>query len=421
MLTPTTPYNRSLTNDLVIKSICDLHDAERLAAFNGQIFGEIVANLTLSLILHHPSTRPEHWLYVENETSGEIVSSLALIPWQWRYEDVTLKAGEMGIVGTLESYRNRGLVRELVARFKELLREEEFDLSQIQGIPYFYRQFGYEYALPLEPGWHIELRDIPDTPDEHLNFRRAAAADIPVLMRLYDEANARLNISAVRTEAVWRYLFDHTDNSYSEGEIWLLQDPGDQTIRYLRISHYGFGEGLIVAETSRFNVAAARTSLRWLKTRAAEQKKPYIRFNLPASNDLLQVARGWGATDSGTYAWQIHLVDVARLLRKLAPVLEKRIAASSFAGFSEKIIINLYREAFELDFDSGRLRAINSLGFRDGGEIRIPPFLLAPLIFGHHTREELAKMYPDVSISSQARHLIDILFPHMEAFFFPCY
>lgn len=421
MLTSTTPYNRPLANDLVLKSIRDLRDAERLAAFNGQIFGEIVADLTLSLILHHPFTRPGHWLYIEDESNSQIVSSLALIPWQWRYEDVTLKAGEMGIVGTLESYRNRGLVRELIVRFKELLREEEFDVSQIQGIPYFYRQFGYEYALPLEPGWHIELRDILDVPRSAFGFRQANVNDIPTLIRLYDEASASLNISAIRTEDIWRYLFEHTTGSYSEGEIWLICDAEGHIIGYYRLVRHGFGTGLIVSETSRLNPDVAEALLSQLKMAAITRDKPYIRFNLPVSNDLLRVARGFGAADTGTYAWQIHLVDVAYLLRKLAPVLERRIAASLFAGLSKKIIINLYREAFELDFDGGKLRSVNALGFCDGGEIRIPPLLLAPLILGYHSREELTHMYPDVSINGQSRHLIDVLFPAMESFFFTNY
>jgi Acetyltransferase (GNAT) domain len=421
LLTSTTLYSRALPNGLVLKSIRDLADVERLAAFNGQIHGEEVIEMTRSLILHHPMTRPEHWLYIEDESNSQIVSSLALIPWEWRYEDVTLKAGEMGIVGTLESYRNRGLVRELIVRFKELLRDEAFDLSHIQGIPYFYRQFGYEYALPLETGWHIELRNIPDTPSENLNFRLATPNDITSLILLYNEANANLNISTVRTEAVWRYIFGHTAGTYFEGEVWLILNTEDQIIGYWRINHHGFGTGLIVSETSRLSITAAENLLHWLKAAAIERNKPYIRFNLPVTNDLLRTARGWGASDSGTYAWQIHLVDVAHLLRKLTPVLERRIAASLFAGLTEKIVINLYREAFELDFDGGKLRTVNEIGFQDGGAIRSPPMQFTPLLLGYRSREELTHMYPDVSVGGQARHLVDVLFPRLESFIFSNY
>jgi GNAT superfamily N-acetyltransferase len=107
--------------------------------FRRQIFGEGVAGFSRSLILHHPHTRSDHWLFVEDENAGQVVSSLVLIPWQWCYEDVTLKSGEVGIVATLESHRKRGLIRAQFARHRELLREGGYDLSHIQGIPYFYR------------------------------------------------------------------------------------------------------------------------------------------------------------------------------------------------------------------------------------------------------------------------------------------
>ena len=166
MFLPTQPYRKELGNGLILKSVADERDAERLAAFNAVIHDEGVAAMARALIFHHPNTRPEHWLFVENEPTGQVVSSLCLIPWTWRYEDVALKAGEMGIVGTLEAYRHRGLIRALVARFDELLREGGYDLSHIQGIPYFYRRFGYEYAIPLEAGLRVEPYLIPDAPSD---------------------------------------------------------------------------------------------------------------------------------------------------------------------------------------------------------------------------------------------------------------
>ena len=99
-------------------------------------------------------------------------------------------------------------------------------------------------------------------------------------------------------------------------------------------------------------MSTAIALLQQLKALALERNKPNIRLDLPDNNDLLQVARGYGAHDMGSYAWQIHLVDVARLLRKIAPVLERRIAASLFAGLSQKVNLNLYRETFELHFEA---------------------------------------------------------------------
>jgi hypothetical protein len=155
MLLPSHPYEQVVGAGLVLRSLTDERDVERLATFNTHIHGAGVGALTQALIREHPATRPAHWLYIEDTTTGQIVSSLCLLPWLWRYEEVTLRAGEMGLVGTLEPYRHRGLIRTLNEHFTTLLHTEGFDLSHIQGIPYFYRQFGYEYALPLETWWRM--------------------------------------------------------------------------------------------------------------------------------------------------------------------------------------------------------------------------------------------------------------------------
>lgn len=418
------PYYKELDGHLVVKSLADARDVERLAAFNGLIHGSHVAGMTRELILHHPHTRPEHWLFVEDEKAGQIVSSLCLIPWIWRYEDVELKAGEMGIVGTLEPYRRRGLIRAMNVRFDELLHEGHFDLSHIQGIPYFYRQFGYEYALPLEGGWHIEMRQIPDvSADQPLccGFRRAGLDDLPALMKLYDQSASDLNISAVRNEAEWHYLFGPSMRTEMVAETWLVLGEQGHPLDYFRVPAHGFSEGLILNEASRMSYQVALSVLCHLKQLALEREKPYIRLCLSAGHALLQAARIYGAHDQGHYAWQIKLVDAGSLLQKMASVFERRVADSLLVEATQAVCLNLYREAFDLHFERGRLAAVDALGFKDGGNIHIPPLLLAPLVLGYRSREELSHVYPDFSAWGEGQLWLDVLFPKMSSFIYTIY
>lgn len=420
MFTPAKAYRRELDEGLILKSVGNKQDAERLATFNGLIHGKGVAAMSRILLFEHPHTKPQHWLFVEDKNTGQVVSSLALIPWVWRFEEVELEAGEMGIVGTLEAYRRRGLVQALAARFDELLREGDFDLSQIQGIPYFYRQFGYEYAIPLEADWRIEPYLIPDAPSGY-TFRQATLSDLPALTRLYDKAAGDLSISAMRDEAVWRYLLGPSLQTEMIAETWLVLDEKKEAAGYLRVPQYGFGQGLIVNEVSHLSSDASLAVLCHLKTLAAERNKPYIRLNVPEGSTLLQTARCRGARNTGTYAWQIRLPDVGRLLHKLAPVLERRIAASPFAGLTEKVCLNLYREAYDLRFEGGKLAAVESLGFKGRSGIRLPPNLLAPLLSGYRSREELARAHHDVLVWSEWRHVVDVLFPKVPSFIYTIY
>lgn len=438
MFSRTTPYVETLGSSLILKSVSTIEEVERLAEFNTFIHDPHdpgpdgtppvphLADMTRTMILHHPHTRPDEWLFVEDETTGRIISSLCLIPWTWRYEGVTLRVGEMGIVGTLPEYRRQGLIRKLDRRFKVMLNEGAYDLSAIQGIPYFYRLLGYEYALPLEGGWTIQPNQIPDTLPAHAQgytFRLAEIDDVPDLMRLYEEAACEVQISAVRDEATWRYVFDHAPHTANGYENWVMEDASGQVAGYWRIEHFGFGEGLNVHEASRLSQGAALAVLGKLKSLAVERNKPHIRFNGSDTCPLVPAMRAWGGQSAGRYAWQMLIPDPARLLRSIAPVLERRLAASPFAGLTETICLNLYREAFDLCFEAGRLVSVQGVGFRawESNPINLPPTLLAPLALGYRSREELRANYPDVNIWGQAAYLIDVLFPKMSAFMYETY
>ncbi len=425
MLTPTTPYACDLGNGLVMRSLSTEDEAARLGAFNEAVHGEAGLDaMTRALILHHPNTRPEHWLYVEDTTTGAIVSSLALIPWRWQFEDATLHAAEMGIVGTDPAYRRRGLIRTLDRRFKELLTAEGYHLSHIQGIPYYYRQFGYEYALPLEGEWRVELHDVPAEPPpgaRAVTFRQATVEDIPALARLYDEAMADIPIHAARDGAIWRYLLTHATETATARETWLVLDDAGATLGYWRIERGGFGTGLNVDDCSRLPHDAALAVLVFLKRLATERGKPTIRLNLPGGHPLVRTAQAWGARDLGHYAWQIHIPDVPRLLRQLAPIFERRIAGSMFAGLTRAVTLDMYRTHTTLHFERGKLTRVEPGGADCQADLRLPPSLIAPLALGYRTWRALREPYPDVACEGQSQPLIDTLFPRVEAFIHTIY
>jgi predicted N-acetyltransferase YhbS len=419
--TTTIPYRQELGNGLILRTAVSERDVERVAEFDGTIHEPVVAAMTRALFLHHPRTHREDLIFVEDEGSGQVVSSLCLIPWTWRYEDVTIPSGEMGIVGTLEDYRRRGLIRAQVALFKRRLAERGCLTSHIQGIPYYYRQFGYEYAMPLEGGLRIEFRHVPAPPDSPFTFRQATAGDVSTLMQLYDEAAGDLSIRTVRDEPIWRYLLTHAVDTETVIEFWLVLNGDGQVVGYVGIPKHHFGEELVACEVSRLGFDAALAVLNHLKTLGQERKKPGIRLNLPANCTLMRAARSFEDREPGTYAWQIHVPDVAALLRALAPVLERRVAGSPFAGLTREVCISRYRETIALRFRTGRLAEVTNLGFTEGEDVRFPLLTFTPLVLGYRTVEELHEAYPDVGVAPASRLLVDTLFPKMDSFIYTIY
>ncbi|MEI7768767.1 MAG: GNAT family N-acetyltransferase [Chloroflexales bacterium] len=408
-----------LGDGLTLRSLRDDADADRLAAFHGEIHGPSLVPMSLALLRGHPSaSQPEHWLYVE-DAAQRIVAGLCLIPWTLRYAGVTLRAGEMAIVGTAEGFRGRGLIRALNTRFAALLSAGGYDLSHIQGIPYFYRQFGYEYAMPLEAWCRVELYGLPAAADAApaYVFRRATDADLPDLMRLYDAAAAPLAVSTVRDAATWRFLLGPGLMIETAGEPWLIYAPGGDLAGYLRVMPAGFGDGLICGESSLLSAAAAEAALRWLLDLACNRGKPYLRLNLPSGHILNELAVRHGASTWRAYAWQVRLPDPPALLRKLAPALEARLAGGPFAGLSRDLRIGLYRSAITLRFRGGRLAAVEPVAPGGPSDLRLPPPLLAPLLFGWRSLDELGHAYPDVIAGGVERLLVETLFPPSPAAF----
>lgn len=397
-------------------------DVARVAAFNGQIHGASIAALTTVLVESFPGMKLEDLVYVEDERSGAVISTLCLIPWRLRYGAASLTVGEMGIVGTDEAWRNRGLVRVQVDYFRRRLAAHDCALSLIQGIPFYYRQFGYTYALPLEGGVLLNGRNLPAPDGPAFTFRRAAAADIPALAALYEQWVAgNLDLYAVRDEPTWRFLLGPMQEGEAATEWWLIEAAdaeGGAPAGYLRLPRYHFGEEMAVHEVSQLSYGAAIATLHQLAAWAAERGKPGVRLNLPERSLLVQLARSLGGHDAGRYAWQVAVPDLAAFLTAITPELERRLANSpQLAGWSGELPINLYRSGAVLHIQEGRILATFAKGTA-GGPINFPPDAFIPVALGWRTLDEVIRLFPDVHVEGRLRPLFDVLFPQMEGFIY---
>ena len=426
MFTNIQPYSKKLHNGLVMKSISSKEDVDRLVSFNKLIHeDEYAARLIRSLILEHPYSKPDYFIFIEDEKEKKIISSLCLIPWIWRFKDVEIRTGEMGFVGTLKDYRNKGLIRSLNERFVELLVRDSFVISHIQGIEYFYKQFGYEYAIPLEGGYRLNLDIIKDPPTkekENLKFRKATKVDIPILMRLYENSLEQFEIKSTRDQKIWHFLLEINSFWDPTMEMWVILDQNSNIAAYFRITQAGFGKGLILSEVSNLNHIMAQAVLKELRELCKKYNKPFVRLNIHKNTTLSKIAQGLGAIDCGHYAWQIKIVDLKKFVEKMSIIFEERIKESPFEGLSEKFLIDMYRETLEFNFINGKIKDVKLLPYSiENSIIRIPPNLIIPLILGYRSREELSQYNHDFSYDKKHELLIDLLFPKKDSFIYHIY
>jgi len=151
-------YRRELGDGLVLHWSRP-EDTERLAALYADVFrrsADVPSNSYMAawtrdmMSGRHPLIDPTDFALVEDTRAGAIVAAACLLSQTWEYDGIPCPIGRPEAVGTAIGYRDRGLVRAIF----ELIHARSVargDLAQgITGIPYYYRQFGYEYALDLD-------------------------------------------------------------------------------------------------------------------------------------------------------------------------------------------------------------------------------------------------------------------------------
>lgn len=386
-------------NDYIFRNGKNQDDLNQLKALYNKVFApEKVGELADALTLHYPDFNFENWFIAEH--NQEIVSGLALIPWRWQFEDVTLKVGEMAIVATDEKHRGQGLLRKCNEMLSQELVGQSYDLSIIQGIPGFYHQFGYHYAVNFEHHTELALYSIPDLDDSNA-FRAAEFSDIPFLMQEDERYRKEYSLSIIRSEAKWKYILSEGKNSGYETDVFIIKQFDEQY--YCRILKQGFGEGLIVSEAS-YNMPKAVLDmfLSFLKQQANEAKKPYIRLNMPDSHCLVKYAKHFGAINKPGYAWQIKIVDKCKFINKLTPLFEARIANSEFAGLNGTIVLDLYKTQITFEFKGGLMQSPSEKTMENPDYLMsIPEDLLAALILGHRSWQELQYNRPDIFPADQ--------------------
>lgn len=440
---------RDLGNGLVLRW-ATLADRERIAEFNALAFrdepeqGSLPWDRAVIRELmggRHPLVGAEDFVYVEDTATGAVVSSSCLMRQRWEYEGIPFDVGRPEHVATDPAYRNRGLIRAIFAALHERSASLAQSVQAITGIPYFYRQFGYEYALDLEGGRVVYPAGIPAGPSgepEPYALRDATTADIPFISALYDQRRADSMVSAIVPEAYWRYAFAPFGTPTApQGEFnrqWRLRvitDRAGASCGYVRTGTMLWGETFYLWDLAvRDGVslrAAALPALRALVAAGAEAEQAahaagqidatFKRIMLCMEREHpLYAALGERVAplEVPPYAWYLRVPDLPDFLRRVTPVLDRRLAASSMAAYTGELRLDFYRGGLRLTFAEGRLTAIAPWQRPIWGERQhasFPPLVFLQLLFGRRSLAELRAAFPDVRATDEAAALLDALFP----------
>ena len=412
-------------------------DADALSAFNASIFrdpetqvhSEEIRYWVRDLLANpHPSFQPGDFTIVEDTREGKIVSSMNLIEQVWSYGRIPFKVGRPEVVGTLPEYQRRGLVRKQFEIVHAWGVERGHKMQAITGIPFYYRQFSYDYALPLDfarTGYLPHIPKLKDGETEPYQFRKPTEADLPFMMHVYQHTLSRYPVGCLWDEAYWRYeaLDGRHEKSATYREWQIIQTPDGEPVGLLAYSPRLYHEAVyasfyeLKAGVSWSAVTPSVTRyLADLGRRFAERDKKNFSafgFNLGAEHPIYQIMPEQLPRIYGPYAWYVRIPDLPDFLSHIKPVLEDRLAHSGMDGFSGETKINFYRTGLRLVFETGHLTCVEPWNPPHPvvGNIAFPNLTFLQLVMGYHSFDELHSAYPDCWGDSISKALLDALFP----------
>lgn len=413
-------------------------DTERLVAFNGNLHRDpgaegpeqYVAAWTQDLMSgDHPTFDPGDFTLVEDTASGEIVSSLCTISQTWSYGSVEFGVGRPELVGTQPDYRNRGLIRaqfEVIHQWSAARGER---VQAITGIPYYYRQFGYEMAMTLggaRLGYKPQVPKLKDDEEELYRIRPATDADLPFIAEVYSHGCQRYPIACQRDAALWQHeLAGASEKNVNRRDLVVIETPAGEAVGFLacspRLWDRRFGAAIYELRPGISWLAVTPSVARYLWARGEElaaqdpkQEMERFAFWLGAEHPAYDVFRNGLPHESKPYAWYLRVPDLPGFFRHIAPVLEQRLADSPLVGHTGELHISFYRSGLRLAFEGGRLAEIEPWQptVEKGGEAAFPDLTFLQLLFGYRSLAELDAAFADCWASrDEARGLLEALFP----------
>ncbi len=128
-----------------------------------------------------------------------------------------------------------------------------------------------------------------------------------------------------------------------------------------------------------------------------------------------------GANTNKPYAWQVKILDLAKFLTRLIPVLEQRIEDSEFKGVSKVLTMNFWKFAIKVRIEDGKVTDIEKVHGEEDRTIGWNPYAFIQLALGYKSRKELEEMYPDFRVRGDVGGLIDVMFPKQPGYIHYCY
>jgi predicted N-acetyltransferase YhbS len=371
-----------------------------------------------------PEDATDHRLVVEDPQAGweacavvvdgdRVVATATLLDERVHLGDVELPAGQVELVAAAHGYEGRGLVRALMSWAHARSEDRGHVLQVMVGIPYFYRLFGYEYAIDIPPALAVpEFQrgpgEQPPGADGWGRLRSACPSDLPALTELQDAAQAGFDVRMPHSPQRRRWLLEHEAST-----TWLLQRAG---ISVATARTPTCDDGVLVAEAAAVDAPAAEELLRQVAALSPEAPVRVVQRAGTVTGDAWRTMTV-ADPDRGAQQYYVRIPDAATLLDRIRPVLWNRLTVSGLDRAGGDVVLSTFRHHYRIPVGADGLGPVAAGGVMQApGAARgagVAPDQLAAVVFGAGL-VALSRLRPDV-YAGPDRELFDVLFPPVTA------
>ncbi|MFW9914150.1 MAG: GNAT family N-acetyltransferase [Candidatus Thorarchaeota archaeon] len=334
-------------SDISFSNSLDSGDSDALLDFLCQIWGEAGRPYFFATLSKHPDLLPSDHFLLTNRKTGEVAAYLCLLKKIWVMNGIALPVAQMEFVATRQEYRHRGFFRWLNTEFEKRVKEQDFLVQAVAGAPYFYRQFGYEYAAHLHGNLVISPQLIPaasEAEPEAIEIERVTRETFPEYLTFRHKLLSCIDLFRKLQVSDYDYLAYEKLHRESMAFDFYRGKQGDRTVGIFSL-HVN-GTDLELADLMLTQLEHLSGILRFVSTMASNLGNKALCIRPVVQGDLeLCLERLARSTFQRFDAWYVRLPSIRDFLEAIKPVLETRLAKSSFAGFSGELVISNYKHS----------------------------------------------------------------------------
>lgn len=378
-----------------------------------------------------PGFDPADCFVIDGE-DGEIAAHTMLIPRAIQIGQVVLPASELGVVGTLDTYRGKGYAAALIDRCLARMTERGDIFGLIFGIPNFYERWDFEYAAGLYLTSYESDIDLDQAVKaghwdmSHSYQRRAASylgmrkrevevrrfytSDLTGVMALYQAESIQGRYLVARDQVTWDWQLQFlADIGRYDPDDFLVAEIDGELKGYVRVVSKGQVNWFKENEAARFSIIecagddpdATEALLGAVAQLASAYDAERIGvFVHPESQMMRHVLAHGGSRRDFTGAAFLRLHDLPALMAALQPVLAFRLAQSVFHGRGLRLFVSTGDAMATVELGDGK----------DDVALEMPSVDFLRLVTGWFGIDDLPGDY----YSEPQRDLLRVLFPKRE-------